>query len=223
MLTPNVARMFKLPVRRVRAFGLSVLIAAAGLAVIPLSVAAAAAGNLASEMWNGPPYPSADPDTVAQRLKDRSDAVYEGFALPEKYPADSGSVETGACYHQGMKSFTHIDEARSDVVSFGLRWSVPDVPEATARDAQQRVRQQLVKQGWRLTSEEGDRAGATFSELGFRFEDPKGGDLVDVQWNDSTTTLFISVYAPCGQVPDDFSPYDWPEGDWHPKKQAPGI
>lgn len=122
-----------------------------------------------------------------------------------------------------MKSFTHIDEARSDVVSFGLRWSVPDVPEATARDAQQRVRQQLVKQGWRLTSEEGDRAGATFSELGFRFEDPKGGDLVDVQWNDSTTTLFISVYAPCGQVPDDFSPYDWPEGDWHPKKQAPGI
>ncbi|MFF2184967.1 hypothetical protein [Streptomyces sp. NPDC058155] len=54
-------------------------------------------------------------------------------------------------------------------------------------------------------------------ELGFRFEDPEGGDQVDVRWNDSTTTLFISVHAPCGQVPGEFVEYDWSEADWHPR------
>ncbi|MFC8224072.1 hypothetical protein ACFUTY_38635 [Streptomyces sp. NPDC057362] len=36
-------------------------------------------------------------------------------------------------------------------------------------------------------------------------------------WNEATTTLFISVYAPCTQVPDSFDEHDWPEADWHPK------
>ena len=184
-----------------------------------LSVAAAEAGN---SVWNGAPYPSADPDAVAQRLKDQSDGVYDGFALPEKYAAASGRVDTGACYYRGLRGIAHIDEARSDVRSFGLDWSVPDVPEATARDAQRRVRQRLGKQGWKLTHE-GDRVGATFRELGFRFENPEGGDQVDVQWSDSTTTLFISVYAPCVQVPDGFEEYDWSEADWHPKEQASGL
>ncbi|GAB7109865.1 hypothetical protein JCM4814A_81800 [Streptomyces phaeofaciens JCM 4814] len=183
---------------------------------VALSVAAVAVGN---SVWNGAPYPSADPDVVAQRLKDRSDWVYDGFALPETYAANSGRVDTGACYYRGLRSIAHIDEARSDVRSFGLDWSVPDIPEATARDAQRRVRQRLVKQGWKLTHE-GDRAGATFRELGFRFENPKDGDQVDVQWNDSTTTLFISVYAPCAQVPDGFEEHDWSEADWHPNGQA---
>ncbi|MEV0774552.1 hypothetical protein [Streptomyces sp. NPDC050428] len=209
--------MLKTPVCRVRASGRPVLYATAGLVLAALLVAAAVAGGC---VWNGTPYPLVDPDAVAQRLKDRSDGVYNGFDLPAKYRADSGGIDTGACYYRGLKSLAHIDESRSDVRSFGLDWSVPNVPEATARDAQQRVRQRLVKQGWELTHE-GDRAGATFRELGFRFEDPEGGDQVDVQWNDSTATLFISVYAPCGQVPDEFVEYGWSEADWHPKEQPP--
>ncbi|MFI2437091.1 hypothetical protein [Streptomyces sp. NPDC018693] len=192
--------MSKSRVRGARAFGRSVLYAVTALVMMALVVAAVVAGNV---LWNGAPYPSVDPDAVAQRLKARSDEVYDGFALPEKYTADSGRVDTGACYYRGLRSIAHIDEARSDVRSFGLDWSVPDIPEATARDAQRRVRQQLVQKGWKLTHE-GDRAGATFRQLGFRFENPEGGDQVDVRWNDSTTTLFISVYAPCGQVPDEF-------------------
>ncbi|MFD7833954.1 hypothetical protein [Streptomyces sp. NPDC059761] len=210
--------MFKSLVRRARASGRSVLYAVTGLVMVVLSVAAVAAGNF---VWNGAPYPSADPDVVAQRLKARSDRVYDDFALPEKYAADSGTVDTGACYYRGLRSIAHIDEARSDVRSFGLDWSVPDVPEATAREAQRRVRQRLVQQGWKLTHE-GDRAGATFRQLGFRFENPEGGDQVDVQWNDSTMTLFISVYAPCVQVPEKSVEYDW-SADWHPKEQSAGL
>ncbi|MFI6948027.1 hypothetical protein [Streptomyces sp. NPDC050422] len=207
--------MFKTPVRRARTFGRSALYAVTGVVL----VAAAVAGNA---VWNGTPYPSADPDAVAQRLKARSDWVYDGFALPGKYAAESGSVDTGACYYNGLRGIAHIDEPRSDVRSFGLDWNVPDVPQATALEAQRRVRQRLVQQGWKLTHE-GDRAGATFRELGFRFENPEGGDQVDVRWNDSTTTLFISVYASCGQVPDAFEEYGWSEAVWHPKEQASGF
>lgn len=211
--------MFKSLVSRARASGRPILYAVTGLVMVALPVVAVVAGYV---VWNGAPYPSADPDTVAQRLKARSDEVYDGFALPEEYAAGSGRIDTGACYYRGLRSINHIDEARSDVRSFGLEWSVPDVPEATARDAQRRVRQQLVQKGWKLTHE-GNRAGATILRLGFRFENPEGGDQVDVQWNDSTTTLFISVYAPCGQVPDEFVEYDWSEADWHPKEQSAGL
>lgn len=217
MLRSSFTYMFKTPVRGVRASGRPARYVATGLVVVALSVAAAVAGSLAWKIWNGAPYPSTDPDAVAQRLKDRSDGVYDGFALPEKYHADSGRMDTGACYYRGLRSFGHIDESRSDVHSFGLDWSVPDVPEAAAREAQQRVRQRLVKQGWTLTRE-GNRAGESFREWGFRFEDPESGDQVDVQWNDSTATLFISVYAPCGQVPDEFVEYDWSEADWRPTR-----
>lgn len=218
-LTLTVTCMFKTPVHRVRASGPAVRYAVTGLVLIALSVPAAVAGN---SVWNGAPYPTADPDAVAQRLKDRSDGVYDDFALPDKYAADSGRIDTGACYYRGLRGIAHIDRPRRDVRSFGLDWSVPDIPEATARDAQRRVRERLMKQGWKLTHE-GDRAGATFRELGFRFEDPEGGDQIDVRWNDLTTTLFISVYAPCGQLPDEFEEYGWSEADWHPKERTPRL
>ncbi|SDM58617.1 hypothetical protein [Streptomyces wuyuanensis] len=183
-------------------------------------VSAVAAVMAANFVWNGTPYPSADPDAVARRLKDQSDRVHDDFALPGKHAASSGRVGTGACYHRGLRGIAHIDEARSDVRSFDLDWSVPDVPEATAREAQQRVRRRLLQQGWKLTHE-GDRAGATFRELGFRFENTEG-DQVDVRWNASTVTLFIGVHAPCALVPDGFAVYDWAEADWHPQDHTAG-
>lgn len=113
-----------------------------------------------------------------------------------------------------------IDQARSDVRSLGLDWSVSDIPEVTARDAQQRVRHRPVQQGWNLTQDR-DRAGAAFRELGFRLEHPDNGDQVDIKWNNSTTTLFVSVYAPCGKVPDDCNEHVWTEAEWHPKRPSP--
>ncbi|WP_409055894.1 hypothetical protein [Streptomyces sp. SYP-A7185] len=211
--------MRKISLRRAPAAGRSVVVPVVAAAVVALSAAAAVAGN---SVWNGEPYPSADPDAVAQRLNDRSDEVYDGFGLPDTYAAAPGRVDTGACSYRGLRGFAHVDEARSDVRSFGLDWSVPHVPEATARDAQERVRRQLVERGWKRTHDWGRRTGASSLQLGFRFEDPRG-DQVDVQWNDATTTLFISVYAPCGQVPDTFDEHRWPAADWDPRESAPGL
>lgn len=73
MLAPTVTCMFKSPVCRARVSGRSVLYAVTGLVMVALLVAAVVAGNV---VWNGAPYPSADPNAVAQRLKARSDEVY---------------------------------------------------------------------------------------------------------------------------------------------------
>ncbi|TXR99915.1 hypothetical protein EAO73_28875 [Streptomyces sp. col6] len=210
--------MFTTPERGARSSGRTVVLTAAALVTAVLSVAAVIAGN---RVWQGAPYPTVDPDAVAQRIKDRSDWVYEGFALSGKYAASPGTVATGSCYYRGLRSVAHIDQPRDDVYSFGLGWSVPDVPEATAEEAQRRVRGRLEQQGWKV-SYEGDRSGATFRERGYRFLSPDGSDKVDVRWNTSTTTLFVSVYAPCGQVPDGFSGYNWPAARWSPKERAAG-
>ncbi|WP_399921666.1 hypothetical protein [Streptomyces kanamyceticus] len=211
--------MAKTSVRTLRAVLRPALYATAGLALAALTVAAVTTGNsMWKSLWNGTPYPLVDPGAVTQRLKDRSDQVYERLALPGKYAADPGRVHVdGNCSYRGLRGVAHIDESRADVSSFALDWRVPDVPEATARDAQRRIRRHLAEGDWKLTHVE-DRRGAAFRVLRFRAEGPDSGDQIDVRWNDSTTTLFVSVYAPCGQVPDTFDAYEWPGVDWEPKK-----
>ncbi|MGW2558521.1 hypothetical protein ACWCXB_04565 [Streptomyces sp. NPDC001514] len=190
------------------------LLAILGLLVVTV---AAAYGVVigARAVWYGTPYPSADPKTVAERLRERSQWTYDGFGLNEPNAVQHSGISTGACYYRGLQSFAHIDEARLDVSSFEHSWEVAEIPEADARAAQKRLRQQLSARGWKLTHD-GDRAGNTFVELGFRFEDPESSDMIDVRWNDSTTTLFVSVYAQCSRVPDEVrGAVEGPDG-WHP-------
>lgn len=167
-------------------------------------------GVTGHRLWNGMPYPAADPDQVAARLKAEAQRVYGEAALPGT-PAPHSRVETGTCYYRGLRSIAHIDEGRPDVRSFGLSWRVTDVPEDTARSAQKRLRLRLERGGWKLTSE-------NVSHRGFRFEHPETGDKVDVDWHRTTETFAVSTYAPCGALPDGFNEYAWPEADWAPQE-----
>lgn len=183
------------------------------------TLALLATTSLAARLaWNGEPYPSADPDAVAERLKTRSNEVYDSFALAKKYAAQPSRVDTGACYHRGLSGYVNLDRARLDVSSFRLYWDVPNVPEPTARDALRQARQQLTSHGWEFSHDWADSTSSLL-ELGFRYEEPGRGDKVDLRWNSSTTTLFVEVYAPCTQVPDEFNAHDWPAADWLPKQQ----
>ncbi|MET9435784.1 hypothetical protein [Streptomyces sp. NPDC006551] len=171
-----------------------------------LAVGAGVAGH---RVWNGTPYPASDPDRVAARLKVEAQRVYDEAALPG-IPAAPSRVETGTCSYRGLRSIAHIDRGRRDVRSFELSWRVTNVPEATARSAQDRTRLRLARHGWKLTSE-------NISDRGFRFEHPETGDKVDVDWYRPTGTFAVSAYAPCGKLPDGFSEYDWPKADWAPE------
>ncbi|MER5461434.1 hypothetical protein ABT010_12255 [Streptomyces sp. NPDC002668] len=161
-------------------------------------------------VWNGEPYPATDPDQVATRLKQEAQRVYDEVALPGPPDVSSNGVETGTCYYRGLRSIAHMDEGRSDVRSFGLEWRVTDVPRNTARTGQERVRRRLEQEGWKLTSE-------NISDMGFRFERPDTDDIVDVDWYQPTGTFAVSIYAPCGKLPDGFDAYVWPEAEWSPK------
>ncbi|MFE6069299.1 hypothetical protein [Streptomyces sp. NPDC056525] len=182
-----------------------------GRVVRPLLYGLIAVGLVAAGyyLWNGPPYPQADPDAVAVRLKAQAQRVYDEAALPGA-PGVQSRVETGTCSYRGLRSVAHIDRGRLDVRSFGLSWQVTDVPETTARAAQARTRLRLERDGWKLV-------GKDVSDLGYRFEHPGTGDKVDVDWYAPTGTFALNTYAPCGKLPDGFSEYDWPTAAWTPR------
>ncbi|MEV4969827.1 hypothetical protein [Streptomyces scopuliridis] len=169
-----------------------------------------AASVACHRLWNGLPYPATDPDQVAAQLKQEVQRVYDDVALPGPPDASASRVTTGTCYYRGLRSIAHIDEGLIDVRSFGLEWQVTDVPRSTAYLGQERVRQRLEQEGWKLT-------GENISDMGFRFERSNTDHTVDVNWYQPTGTLAVSVYAPCGKLPDSFDEYAWPESEWSPK------
>ncbi|RLU81988.1 hypothetical protein CTZ27_30970 [Streptomyces griseocarneus] len=178
---------------------------AGGLFVAGMSVGLNVVGRW---LWNGAPYPVANPDRVAARLKTEVGQVHVEAALPGPLEAPA-RVETGACDYRGLRSIAHIDQGLSDVRDFRLSWRMTNVPEAAARSAQERTRLRLARDGWKLTSE-------NISDRGFRFEHPGTGDKMDVDWYRPTGTYAVTAYAPCGKVPDGFDEYNWPLARWAP-------
>ncbi|WP_432054823.1 hypothetical protein [Streptomyces sp. bgisy022] len=170
----------------------------------------AGAAVTARGLWEGEPYPAADPDRVAVRLKDHAQQVLDEAALPRDRPAPA-RVDTNTCPYRGLRALAHITENRDDVYSFTLRWRVTGVPEAAARRALEPARRRLERDGWTLTHEHNPRAG-----VGFVFAHPRAGEAVDVAWYRPTGTYAVSVSAPCGTVPDGFDAYDWPAAAWAP-------
>ncbi|MGW4050668.1 hypothetical protein ACWENA_07530 [Streptomyces sp. NPDC004779] len=176
-----------------------------------LATTAAGLAVLAVALWFGSPYPAADPEAAAARLKAAAQRAYDEAGLPPGTEPAEGRVETGSCYYRGLRSLAHIDESRSDVHSFALRWAVRAVPAAAARAGQDRTRARLAAAGWKLTSE-------NISDRGFRFEEPGTGRTVGVDWYASTGTYEVTAYEPCGRVPDGFDAYAWPSAAWEPER-----
>ncbi|MEV4505437.1 hypothetical protein [Streptomyces klenkii] len=119
-------------------------------------------------------------------------------------------MSTSACDYRGLKAIARIDQGRRDARSFNLSWRVTDIPEATARSARERTRHRLEQNGWRLTRE-------NVSDRGFRFEHPRTGDKIDVDWYQPTGTYAVTTYAPCGKVPAGFDEYAWQGARWAPE------
>ncbi|MET9689806.1 hypothetical protein ABZY81_15200 [Streptomyces sp. NPDC006514] len=152
----------------------------------------------AYRLWNGAPYPEADPHVVATRLGAEAERVESDLALPAGPRSPSDRMETGACYYRGLRAFAHIDSARRDVHTFSVERETTGLPEDTARTAQERVRSRLSQQGWKLISQ-------NVSSMGFRYENQDTGDQVHVDWYEYTGTLAFRIYAPCAKIPDGYS------------------
>ncbi|MGW6318633.1 hypothetical protein [Streptomyces sp. NPDC055099] len=181
-------------------------------AVISLTLLLAALSTTAGCSALEREYPTAEPTALAQRLTDRAQWAYEGMALPRHEAVAPVRVIPGhSCYAGGFS----IEKTLPDVVTFDLSWTVKDVSADTARAAETRLRKQFVSAGWTVTHDN-NRQGKTFVEFGFRVQDPKTGDTFDLDWNDSTTSLFLSGYTQCAKVPQ--SAADSPSPDtWAPQ------
>lgn len=153
-----------------------------------------------SEFFGGRTFPQANPAATAGRLQDHSQLVRATVELPQ-LPVESNYVDTGACYGGG---WTKIDVAVDGVVSVGHHWQIPHVSQQTAQAAMDRVRARFASERWKQISDN-TRHGANWTDLGFRMEDPKNGDKLDLAWNNYGSTLIVNVYAPCAKVSADFS------------------
>ncbi|MGC5536099.1 hypothetical protein [Streptomyces sp. SR-10] len=173
------------------------------------ALVAAAAGAALAWLWDGTPYPEADPDRVTVRLKAQAQRAYDEAALPGRPEVGPVRVETGPCYYRGLRSVAHIDQSRPDVGDFRLEWRVTAVPENVARSGLHRMRARLVREGWTLVDTGVDMPG-------FRFRDPDNEGHVTARWYRETGTYAVSTYAGCGKLPDGFDEYAWPEARWSP-------
>lgn len=162
-------------------------------------------------------YPSADPAVLVQRLEDRAQWAYDSMALPPHDPVRSAGVTTGShCLAGGFS----IEKTLPDVVTYSLAWTVENIPSTVAQATERRLRDRFTADGWTLTHD-GNRQGATFTEYGFRVEDPGTGDTFDLEWNDSTTSLFLTSYTECAKLPS--SAADRPPTDgWSPRTNRLG-
>ncbi|MFF8958558.1 hypothetical protein [Streptomyces sp. NPDC014894] len=182
-------------------------------AVVVLAIAVLVLGQ---RLWNGEPYPAADPDRTAARLKQEAQRAHDEMALPASAEAITNGVETTACSYRGLRSVTRVDGSLGGVRGFRLAWRVTDVPRDTALAGQKRVRERLVREGWRLRDE-------NVSGTGFRFERSAAGHRIDVAWYEPTGTLAVTAHAPCGKLPDGFDDHAWPESAWSPVGEARGA
>ncbi|QDY80560.1 hypothetical protein [Streptomyces qinzhouensis] len=177
-------------------------------AVVALVVVGA--GVLGVRLWNGEPYPSSDPDRVADRLEQRAQTLYDEAALPGRPRVESAGVRKSGCQYRGLRGIAHLDDSRRpDVWQLRLDWSAPGLDIAVARAAQERIRERLERRGWTA-------ADGIFGDMGFRFRAPGSGEQVDVMWYQATGNMLVRASAPCGEVPQRFQDSGWHNSGWSP-------
>ncbi|MFE5853270.1 hypothetical protein ACFQ61_08620 [Streptomyces sp. NPDC056500] len=171
----------------------------AGLLVIGIVAAVSVIVPRVGDLLNGEPYPTADPDTVAVRVQDRSRDVFLELGLPDPVVPGYNTLRSSRC-----KQTSLTNSGRTDRRAIGVRhnWGVRQIDERTARAAMEKIADRLFGAGWKAGYAY-DNEGPDWLEVGSRFEDPTTGDIVSVQWGSSRLMLVVNVESPCARIPGD--------------------
>ena len=117
-------------------------------------------------LWNGKPYPVADPATTATRLDGYTQAVYDALDLPNAqlatdWPGGGLEADGYGCYYRGL---SHLSEQLSDSPGSPpgcgqrqRRLGAEGRLRAQAVSALQRARKELTWRGWEVTGYENSR------------------------------------------------------------------
>ncbi|WBO65375.1 hypothetical protein [Streptomyces camelliae] len=170
----------------------------AAVSAVLLAVAAVAG---CTRLWDGEPYPVADPVATATRLDGYTQAVYDALDLPDAELEPGGSPEADGygCSYRGLR---HLDEELSDspgsppgVVDVSSGWALKGVSRAEAVSAMQRARAELTRQGWKVAGYENSR-----SWLRLSLKPVNGEDTVSVEAYPGDR-LQVAAYAECARYP----------------------
>ncbi|MFC9628246.1 hypothetical protein ACFTY8_02950 [Streptomyces mirabilis] len=87
------------------------LATAAALAMAVRAAGAVWLARGAGRLWNGDPYPVADPAVTSQRLDGLTQQVYDTPDVPQatldpKWPGGGQETDGSGCYHTGLKDLT---------------------------------------------------------------------------------------------------------------------
>ncbi|GHC52794.1 hypothetical protein [Streptomyces flavofungini] len=155
-------------------------------------------------VWQGDPYPVADPAATSRHLDERSQTVYDALALPHaRLDAERSGVRayTDAynCDRRGLRTWSDALDpsppSEPHVVSVSYDWTLRDVPRARAVVALQHARKELTREGWTVAEHRDDRY-----RLQLSVRPPKDGTSVTLTAYPGDR-LEVSAYADCARYP----------------------
>lgn len=173
------------------------------LAAVGLALGAVTVAWWFRQLWEGDPYPVADPAATARQLDQRTQAVYDALDLPQAQLATDwpGGLKAsgGACPYRGLR---HWREQLSDsppseprVVSVRGEWVLTGVSRTQAESALERVRRVMTRQGWNVTTYE-----RSLQRLQLGLTPPGAANSIAVEAYDGDR-LQVVAYAECARYP----------------------
>lgn len=156
----------------------------------------------ANRVWNGAPYPVADPAATARRLDGHTQAVYDVLGLPDAEldtnPYDVGQTAGENCGYPGLG---HVSAQLNGshvpgVVTVSSSWRLRGVTRAQADSALARSRQALAGKGWQVTEYRNihDRV------IGVEAQPPGSGDRVHISAFPGDR-FEVTAHAECARYP----------------------
>ncbi|MDX3642188.1 hypothetical protein [Streptomyces sp. MB09-02B] len=153
-------------------------------------------------IWNGTPYPVADPRATADRLDGHTQTVYDALDLAEAElePGYGNDGNGYGCHYRGLrhllKQLPSTPPSVPGVVDVSNEWALRGTSTAEAQAAVGRARKALTAQGWQVTRY--DRIKDLF-DLAMR---PPGndGDAVRVSTYPQGLVV-VSAYGACARYP----------------------
>ncbi|WP_327416059.1 hypothetical protein [Streptomyces sp. NBC_01233] len=174
---------------------------AAGLAL----VAVVGFARWFAPIWDGTPYPVADPAATARELEGHTQSAYAALGLPRAELADwpgAGLAADGHdCHLRGMRHWSERGIAyppqAPGVVTVSDTWGLRGVPRAEAEPALERVRKALTQQGWKVT----DYANSPdLHQAELRLELPGTGRTLSLTTYPGDR-LEVAAHADCARYP----------------------
>ncbi|MEU1176609.1 hypothetical protein ABZ464_02990 [Streptomyces sp. NPDC005820] len=176
-------------------------------------------------VWEGEPYPVADPAATAARLDDETQTVYDALALTgaELEAERSGGLVAynDSCQYRGLSHWAdQLNDTPPlvpDVVNVSAEWRLKGVSDEEAAAALRRARAELVRRGWEVTRYENAAPRRTLRVT------PDGSDGVPVSLRVDALPgdrLLVGAYADCARYPDG-TPLDAQDRPRLPDQAAP--